>query len=198
MDKEEELRELIDQWCEGDEDTRFKDAEEVAEEYTDVFMSSENIEDFGYTEEDRDAIYNFILGEVKAWIEAARDIYELADRWDGNGYTNQLEEDEWKEIFENAPEIYKDALSKRAAWVKDWWGEIPDLVWDELEESVDEQLGFIDYDPMSVIDNVIVNGFYGDFDKYKDEDETDEEFIAREEGNCYKIFPEERFIIYSL
>ena len=51
---------------------------------------------------------------------------------------------------------------------------------------------------MAVIDNVIVNGSYGRFDDYKDKDETDEEFIAREENNCYRIFPEERFIIYSL
>ena len=65
-------------------------------------------------------------------------------------------------------------------------------------ENVDEQLGFINYSPMAVIDNVIINGSYGDFDDFKDENESDEDFIAREEDNCYRIFPEERFIIYSL
>jgi hypothetical protein len=125
-------------------------------------------------------------------------IYDIADSWDGNGANDELDDSEWKEIFENAPDTYLQALSRRAAFVKDWWGEMPDLVWNELENNVKEQLGFINYDPMSVIDNVIVNGDYGDFDNYKQKDETDEDFVARVEDEVYRIFPEERFVIYSL
>ena len=125
-------------------------------------------------------------------------IYDIADSWDGNGANDELDDSEWKEIFENAPDTYLQALSRRAAFVKDWWGEIPDLVWNELEDNVKQKLGFINYDPMSVIDNVIVNGDYGDFDNYKQKDETDEDFVARVEDEVYRIFPEERFVIYSL
>lgn len=125
-------------------------------------------------------------------------IYDIADSWDGNGANDELDDSEWKEIFENAPDTYLQALSRRAAFVKDWWGEIPDLVWNELEDNVKQKLGFINYDPMTVIDNVIVNGDYGDFDNYKQEDETDEDFVARVEDEVYRIFPEERFVIYSL
>lgn len=199
MEKNEQgIRDLIQSWCENDEDVIYKDAEDVANEFADTVMVSENLESYGYSDEDRDEIYGIALEVVDNYIAENQDIYTVAEEWDGNGYTNTLEDYEWEEIFRNAPETYKGALDARAGWVKGWWGELPDLVWNELMENVDEQLGFINFSPMAVIDNVLVNGSYGDFDDYKDENETDEEFIEREEDNCYRIFPEERFIIYSL
>lgn len=195
---EDNLRNLIQSWCEDEEDLRFMDVDEVTDNYTDTFMSSEDLEEYGYTDADYDTVRQIIYEVVDDFITENSDIYKMAEEWDGNDYNNYLDDNEWQEIFENAPEIYKQALDVRAGFVKDAWGEIPDLVWNELMENVDEQLGFINFSPMAVIDNVIVNGSYGDFDDYKDEDESDEEFIAREEGNCYRIFPEERFIIYSL
>lgn len=198
IEMEDKLRDLIQTWCEGDEEILYSDVDEVTDNYTDTFVSSEDLEEYGYDDNDYDTIRQIVFEVVDTFIAENRDIYSQAEEWDGNGYTNNLDDIEWQEIFENAPDVYKQALDRRAGWVKDWLGEMPDLVWNELEENVDEQLGFINYNPMAVIDNVIVNGSYGSFDDYKGEDETDEEFIAREENNCYRIFPEERFIIYSL
>lgn len=202
---EQFLREKVQKMCEEDGDVRFRDVDATTEEFTDTIIADtvtynkESGDMYNDTDDDeyRQWVYDIVHEEVESYMEGI-DIYTLADEWDGNGYTNYLDDYEWKEIFENAPEIYKGALDARAGWVKGWWGEMPDLVWDVLIENVDEQLGFNNYNPMSVIDNAIVNGSYGDFDDFKDENETDEEFIAREEDNCCRIFPEERFIIYSL
>lgn len=194
------LRDLVSEWLDGDSDVRYRDPDEIVEDYVDTIMSNEDLENFGYTENDRDEIYEIVSEVVSEWFEEVSDIYSQAEDYDGNLAKDMLDDYEWQEIFENAPDVYKDALYKRAKFVRDnfEWPEIPDLVWEVLEENVDEQLGFVSYNPATVIDNVIVNGSYGDFDEFKGEDETDEEFIEREEDNCFQIYPEERFIIYSL
>lgn len=198
--KEQELRALIQEWFEGDADNRFRDPDDITEEYADTFIASEGLENFGYTDADRDEIYTVVSEVVTECWDEAHDIYSIAEEWDGNGYNNYLEDYEWEEIFHNAPDVYVEALHRRESFVVNnfEWASIPDLVWGELEENVEEQLGFISYNPMAVIDNVIINGSYGDFDDFKEEEESDEEFISREEDSCYRIFPEERFIIYSL
>ena len=194
------LRDLVSEWLDGDSDVRYRDPDEIVEDYVDTIMSNEDLENFGYTENDRDEIYEIVSEAVSEWFEEVSDIYSQAEDYDGNLAKDMLDDYEWQEIFENAPDVFKDALYKRARFVRDnfEWPEIPDLVWEVLEENVDEQLGFVSYNPATVIDNVIVNGSYGDFDEFKGEDETDEEFIEREEDNCFQIYPEERFIIYSL
>lgn len=198
--KEQELKALVQEWFEGDGDNRYRDPEDIVEEYVELVLESESLDKFGYTEEDKDEIYDLVSEQVNECWDEAHDIYSIAEEWDGNGYTQYLEDSEWDEIYENAPDIYIEALHAREDFVvrNFEWASIPDLVWEELEENVREQLGFISNNPMAVIDNVIVNGSYGDFNDFKDDDETDEEFIAREEDNCYRIYPEERFIIYSL
>lgn len=195
---EQELRDLIRDWFEGNADNRYREPDDITEEYVDTVLSSESLENFGYTDADRDEIYEIVSEVVAECWDESHDIYSIAEEWDGNGYTNYLEEYEWEEIFHNAQDVYIEALHRREEFVRDAWGSIPDLVWAELEENVTEQLGFINYNPMAVIDNVIVNGSYGDFDDFKEPTESDEEFIAREEDSCYRIFPEERFIIYTL
>lgn len=201
MEKDEQrIRELVNEWLDGDSDARYREPDEIVEEYADTIISNEDLENFGYTENDRDEIYKIVSEAVNEWFEEVSDIYSQAEDWDGNMAEDILEESEWKEIFENAPDVYIDCLYKRERFVVDnfGWASIPGLVWEELEENVNDKLGFINYAPEAVIDNVIVNGSYGDFDEFKDEDETDEEFIEREEDNCFRIYPEERFIIYSL
>ena len=51
---------------------------------------------------------------------------------------------------------------------------------------------------MVVVDNIAVNGDYGDFDDYKKDGESDEDFIDRAEGEALRVFPEERFVIYNI
>ncbi len=128
-------------------------------------------------------------------------IYDMAENYDGNLATDMLEDSDWDEVLQNAPETYKNALRARENFVStNWeWSTIPDIVWNEIDTCVDDGSGFAcGNNPASVVDNIIVNGDYGDFDNYKNEDESDEDFISRVEDEVYGIYPEERFVIYSL
>lgn len=195
---EYDLRNLILEWCDNEEDIRYMDVDEVVNNYTDTLISSEDIGKYGFDgQADYDTIRNIVQEEVESYIDEHNNIYTMAEEYDGTGATDYLDGDEWKEIFENAPETYKEALRARLNYF-DGVQEMPDVVWNWLMDSVDEQIGFVNFSPDVVIDNVLYNGEYGEFDDYKEEDESDEEFIAREEDNCIAIFPEERFIIYSL
>ncbi len=98
---------------------------------------------------------------------------------------------------------YKNLLDKRRANIEKWFNwVIPDLVWDYFMEYIDD--GCMEYadpehtTPNYVVDNLAVNGSYGDFDNYKKEGETDEEFIERAEDEALVVFEKERFVIYSL
>ena len=130
--------------------------------------------------------------------EEERNIYELARTWDGDNRHDELEDWEWQEVYENYPDIYIDALKARYAYVKDQFGEMPPLVWDEMEYAAENGYFGDDIHPSYVIDNILVNGDYGSYDDYKHPGETDEEFEERVEDECYNIFPEDRFVIFSL
>ena len=202
MKDEQGIIDLVNSWLDSDEDIRYRDADEVASEYADTIMASEDLGNYGYTEEDRDEIYNIVSEAVNSYMEEVADIYALAENWDGNMANDKLEEDEWEEIFNNAPDVYIEALHSRETFVVNnfEWASIPDHVWEYLENCVRDGSGFTNPTPEAVVDNVIINGFYGDFDEFKDEDQSDEDFIAEreEEGDYIDIFPEDRFIIYSL
>ncbi|MCD8208616.1 MAG: hypothetical protein LUD72_11815 [Bacteroidales bacterium] len=96
---------------------------------------------------------------------------------------------------------YIKLLNARRAEVEPRGWTIPDCVWNYFIEII-EDCGTGDNpqhnSPSYVVDNIAVNGDYGNFDNYKEEGESDEDFIAREQDNCMQIFPEERYIIYSL
>ena len=201
MEKDEQrLREVIRDWLESDSDVKYRDRDELVEEYVDTVVSNEDLENFGYTEQDKDEIYDVVGETVDEYLDEINDIYTVAEEWDGNMANDTLDADEWEEIYNNAPDVFINALYAREKYVVSAfnWAEIPSQVWEWLEQSVEEKIGFTSYEPESIIDNVIVNGSYGDFDDFKDEDETDEEFIARAEDDCLQIYPEDRFIIYSL
>lgn len=193
-----ELEHTINVWAIDEENLRFEDPEELAEVYFDALSDTGELEGFGYTEADKEEVLNIIENVIYDVQDQVGDIYTIAENYDGNMSNDTLEDEEWQQIYENAPEIFKDALRARADYMADSWGTVPDRVWDWLDRSVDEQIGFNGYNPAFIIDNVLVNGSYGDFDDFKDENETDEEFIEREQDNCLEIYPEERFIIYSI
>ena len=52
--------------------------------------------------------------------------------------------------------------------------------------------------PSYVVDNVIVNGDFGLFDEYKQEHETDDDFISRVEVEAFYINKDERIVCFSL
>lgn len=202
MKDEQGIIDLVNSWLDDDEDIRYRDADEVASEYADTIMASEDLENYGYTDEDRDEIYDIVSEAVNSYMDEVSDIYALAENWDGNMATDKLGEDEWEEIYNNAPDVYIEALHSREEFVVNnfEWASIPDHVWEYIEDCVRNNIGFTSPEPEVVIDNIIVNGSYGDFDEFKDEDQSDEDFIAEreEEGDYIDIFPEDRFIIYSL
>ena len=75
---------------------------DITMEYVDDVINSEGLENFGYTDADRDEIYTIVSEVVAECWDEAHDIYSIAEEWDGNGYKNYLEEYEWEEIFHNA------------------------------------------------------------------------------------------------
>lgn len=99
-------------------------------------------------------------------------------------------------------DIYLDLLDNRRKFCEekyDWT--CPNCVWDYVVDLI-EQCG-IDKrfsDPKYVVDNLIVNGDYGSIDNYKDEDETDEQYIERVKDNLdfIEYFPEDRIVLFSL
>lgn len=96
-------------------------------------------------------------------------------------------------------DTYIDMLEERKNNVEQWFGwTIPDIVWKYFLELLQEGCIPFNSDPHNVIDNLAVNGDYGNFDEYKEENETDEDFIERVQDEVLAIFPEQRFLIYSL
>ena len=199
MEKDDQIiRNLAIDLCENETDIAYRELDEVTDEFTDLVMADEEFENSGYTDEDYDEVREIVEEEVNTYMIENRDIFALAEEYDGNMANDPLEDSEWEEIYEYAPETYKEALRKRDSYQSDSFPTIPDLVWRVIDESIDEKIGFTGYDPAIVVDNIAINGDYGDFDDYKNDDETDEEFIERVEDSCYQIFPEERFVIFSL
>lgn len=94
---------------------------------------------------------------------------------------------------------YEEMLNQRREEIAQFFGwTIPDLVWDEYIDLCHD-CGFNKSEtPMVVVDNIAVNGDYGDFDDYKKDGESDEDFIDRAEGEALRVFPEERFVIYNI
>lgn len=89
---------------------------------------------------------------------------------------------------------YIEMLEDRKAFVEEkyGWKHIPDCLWEYFINDIETNGIQGNATPMYVVDNAIVNGDYGDFDEYKDKDETDEEFYDRMVDNCYYINLEER------
>ncbi len=53
-------------------------------------------------------------------------------------------------------------------------------------------------EPSYIVDNIAINGDYGSFDDYKEENESDKDFIDRIKDEAIAIFEEERYIIMNL
>lgn len=71
----------------------------------------------------------------------------------------------------------------------------PDCLWEYFLDLIREcGVDPKNASPSYVVDNFLINEDWGEFDNYKQENETDEEFIERMEDKAIAIFPEERVI----
>lgn len=77
------------------------------------------------------------------------------------------------------------------------WTSMPDCLWEYFTDGF-RVVGSVNASINEIVDNAIVNGDYGDFDNYKRDDETDEEFIERVEDEVVYINTEERIVCFSI
>lgn len=99
-------------------------------------------------------------------------------------------------------DVYIDLLNERRTYCEVHFGwNCPDCVWDYVMDLIKE-IGVPPEgsDPKYIVDNLIVNGDYGDIDNYKDENETDEQYVERmlKEEEIIEYFPEERIVLFGL
>ena len=94
---------------------------------------------------------------------------------------------------------YINLLDERRNFVSEHYGwQIPDCLWEYFCEIVEECGVYGNTNPSYVVDNVIVNGDFGLFDEYKQEHETDDDFISRVEAEAFYINKDERIVCFSL
>ena len=96
-------------------------------------------------------------------------------------------------------EDYIDLLDQRRNLVEEHYNwHIPDCLWDYFCELIRECGISNDNRPDVVVDNVIINGDWGYFDDYKSKDETDDDFVLRNEDRALYLNQEERIVCFSL
>ena len=77
---------------------------------------------------------------------------------------------------------------------------MPDCVWDYYINLLRDNEGcdrIKNNDPQIIVDNLFVNGDWGDYSNYKSALETDEEFELRAISEGAVVFPDERIVIYK-
>ena len=74
----------------------------------------------------------------------------------------------------------------------------PNCLWDYFCEVIEECGIYGNTNPSYVVDNAIINGDYGDFDDYKLECETDEDFISRVADEVFYINKKERIVSFRI
>ena len=75
--------------------------------------------------------------------------------------------------------------------------DMPDCLWDYFMDNIRECGIGENTNPKYVVDNAMV-GDYGYFDDYKEDDETDEDFIERVEDEVFYINADERVVCFGL
>ncbi|MCD7779994.1 MAG: hypothetical protein LUH05_04910 [Candidatus Gastranaerophilales bacterium] len=96
------------------------------------------------------------------------------------------------DCYINMLELRREKIEKNFNW------SIPNFVWDYFIASIEDYGLYGNADPMYIVDNIAVNGDYGDFDMYKRKNESDEAFIKRVQDDVLYINPENREVIFSL
>lgn len=77
---------------------------------------------------------------------------------------------------------------------------IDDCVWNYYITLLRDNIGCNkpeNNDPQIIVDNLYVNGNWGDYSNYKSAIETDEEFELRAIREGAVVFPDERIVIYK-
>ena len=96
-------------------------------------------------------------------------------------------------------EDYLVLLDERRNFVAEHYNwKIPDCLWDYFCSIIEECGVGNNANPNYIVDNAIVNGDFGSFDEYKNDNETDEEFIKRVQDDVFYINLTERIVCYSI
>jgi len=94
-------------------------------------------------------------------------------------------------------EDYIDILNEKRNSYSIW--AIPNCLWDFFMEDIRKNgLKSEITSPKLVVQNVINKGKYGSFNRYKKDDETDEEFVKRVKNETYFIDEKERIVCFHL
>jgi hypothetical protein len=96
------------------------------------------------------------------------------------------------EMISCSKEFVEEALQSRYDEVRDRWGKLEDedldTLWEYLLEAIVDNGGPGDKTVMEIVDNFLVNGDYNYIDEYKDENETDEDFLERKQDEILYDF----------
>lgn len=89
---------------------------------------------------------------------------------------------------------------RRNEWLGGSCRQVPDCVWNYTIELLKECGGLANpefNDPKYIVDHLVVNGKWQDFDERKNDGETDDDFIHRIENEAIAVFPEERIVFFN-
>jgi len=79
------------------------------------------------------------------------------------------------------------------------WGDMPQCLWDYFMDTIREcGINPANSSPKYVVDNAIINGDWGEFDEYKEQNETDDEFVERLKDKVFYINLDEKVVCFSL
>lgn len=94
---------------------------------------------------------------------------------------------------------YINILNERRNFIAEHYNwRIPDCLWNYFCEIIEECGVYGNTNPSYVVDNAVINGDFGSFDEYKQDDETDEEFISRISDDAFYINKDERIVCFRI
>jgi len=75
---------------------------------------------------------------------------------------------------------------------------IPDIVWDYFIQCLRDGIFPTETAPSFVVDNIAINGDYGDLDNYVHKGESREEAVERLKDSALFVDTDKNYVIYSI
>ena len=95
-------------------------------------------------------------------------------------------------------EDYIKLLDLRREEIKSLNWTIPDVVWNYFIECLRDGILPTEIAPSFVVDNIAINGDYGDLDNYVYEGESREEAVERLKNSALFVDTDKNYVIYSI